>query len=106
MRTRSMVKTIPSFLLGIGVVLILWGAVLPHSVAASAELRGGACCSTTTLQRCPDNTFPGSCNLSVLRCNEVLAGFGCSDMTGGPCDTPTFLCRVLRQQACDAFFCP
>ena len=104
MRTRLMVQTIPSFLLGIGVVLILWGAVLPHSVAASAELRGGTCCTTTTLVRCPDQVYIGSCNVAVYRCNKVLAGSGCNGITG-PCDSATLLCRKLRQEACNAIAC-
>ena len=105
MRTRLMVKTIPSFLLGIGVVLILWGAVLPHSVAASAELRGGQCCTTTTLKRCPDNAYIGSCNMAVLRCNKVaVIGSGCS-VVPGPCDSATVLCRTLNQEACGLVVC-
>ena len=104
MRTCLMVKRIASFLIGIGVVLILWGAVLPHSVAASAELRGGTCCTTTALQRCPDQSYIGSCTTFVYQCDGVLAGFDCN-VVPGPCDSATLLCRKLRQEACNAIAC-
>ncbi len=106
MRARLMVQTIPSFLLGIGVVLILWGAVLPHSVAASAELRGGTCCTTTTLQGCPDQLFIGSCNMSVFRCDEMAAGFTCEDDPGGVCDSESLLCKKMKEQSCSIVPCP
>ncbi len=104
MGTRLMVKRIAGFLVGIGVVLILWGAVLPHSVAASAELRGGTCCLTTTLVRCPDQSYIGSCDKSVYRCDGVVFGAQCNVVTG-PCDAPDLLCRALRQEACEAVVC-